>query len=103
MLNIAFATITISSPEFIMSETLSILFVFFFFQAEDGIRDKLVTGVQTCALPISCKSPARLAWGDWQTRYKSSVTEKKQFLTWTEKVFMPTVWFIRCQICSCWT
>src|SRR3989441_8243063 len=31
---------------------LSLLF-FFFFQAEDGIRDKLVTGVQTCALPIS--------------------------------------------------
>src|SRR5687767_15177935 len=28
------------------------LCVFFFFQAEDGIRDKLVTGVQTCALPI---------------------------------------------------
>src|SRR5205823_10891574 len=27
--------------------------VVFFFQAEDGIRDKLVTGVQTCALPIS--------------------------------------------------
>ena len=26
--------------------------VFFFFQAEDGIRDRLVTGVQTCALPI---------------------------------------------------
>src|SRR5207247_7089141 len=25
----------------------------FFFQAEDGIRDPLVTGVQTCALPIS--------------------------------------------------
>src|SRR5690606_33960969 len=29
------------------------LFVFFFFQAEDGIRDFHVTGVQTCALPIS--------------------------------------------------
>src|SRR2546426_3009107 len=27
--------------------------VFFFFQAEDGIRDYKVTGVQTCALPIS--------------------------------------------------
>src|SRR5207249_7112472 len=27
-------------------------FVFFFFQAEDGIRDRNVTGVQTCALPI---------------------------------------------------
>src|SRR3989441_9961122 len=31
----------------------------FFFQAEDGIRDKLVTGVQTCALPI-CKAAAAL-------------------------------------------
>src|SRR5688572_31083221 len=29
------------------------MFVFFFFQAEDGIRDLTVTGVQTCALPIS--------------------------------------------------
>src|SRR5437867_3844112 len=28
------------------------LFIFFFFQAEDGIRDRTVTGVQTCALPI---------------------------------------------------
>src|SRR5260221_5583860 len=31
---------------------------FFFFQAEDGIRDHCVTGVQTCALPIS-RSGAR--------------------------------------------
>src|SRR5690349_22134187 len=31
---------------------LVVLFVFFFFQAEDGIRDLYVTGVQTCALPI---------------------------------------------------
>ena len=31
---------------------IKILFVVFFFQAEDGIRDRLVTGVQTCALPI---------------------------------------------------
>src|SRR5205823_7760656 len=31
----------------------------FFFQAEDGIRDKLVTGVQTCALPISQGSTNR--------------------------------------------
>src|SRR5258708_29985134 len=29
------------------------MFFIFFFQAEDGIRDDLVTGVQTCALPIS--------------------------------------------------
>src|SRR5258708_11861837 len=35
----------------ILINLLSIFF-FFFFQAEDGIRDDLVTGVQTCALPI---------------------------------------------------
>src|SRR5205807_3875013 len=32
---------------------------FFFFQAEDGIRDYKVTGVQTCALPISPSLPQR--------------------------------------------
>src|SRR5205823_10170960 len=32
----------------------------FFFQAEDGIRDKLVTGVQTCALPIYLADIGRL-------------------------------------------
>src|SRR5258708_30693676 len=37
-----------------------ILAAFFFFQAEDGIRDDLVTGVQTCALPIFHDSPADL-------------------------------------------
>src|SRR6266702_7273893 len=42
----------------------------FFFQAEDGIRDGHVTGVQTCALPISAPEPDQLAdrldGGDWQ-------------------------------------
>src|SRR2546429_2738351 len=33
--------------------------MFFFFQAEDGIRDVAVTGVQTCALPISRRGEAR--------------------------------------------
>src|SRR3989475_6041337 len=42
----------------------------FFFQAEDGIRDLTVTGVQTCALPISRSATVRIAagqgfWGDW--------------------------------------
>src|SRR2546429_1164906 len=36
---------------------LYLLVFFFFFQAEDGIRDVAVTGVQTCALPISCAQP----------------------------------------------
>src|SRR5205809_1445697 len=34
-----------------------IVIFFFFFQAEDGIRDVAVTGVQTCALPISFYKP----------------------------------------------
>src|SRR5258707_2147911 len=37
------------------------IFSFFFFQAEDGIRDIGVTGVQTCALPISPISRRRRA------------------------------------------
>src|SRR5207247_6339092 len=37
-----------------------IVLVLFFFQAEDGIRDPLVTGVQTCALPISPRACARI-------------------------------------------
>src|SRR2546422_9734159 len=36
---------------------VALVWFFFFFQAEDGIRDVAVTGVQTCALPIS---PPRL-------------------------------------------
>src|SRR5207249_7653267 len=35
--------------------------IFFFFQAEDGIRDRNVTGVQTCALPIYYYSICRSA------------------------------------------
>src|SRR5699024_6587283 len=35
-----------------------ITYSFFFFQAEDGIRFRNVTGVQTCALPISARTPA---------------------------------------------
>src|SRR5690554_7689215 len=40
---------------------------FFFFQAEDGIRDADVTGVQTCALPISLPKtpPLPMAVVDW--------------------------------------
>src|SRR5438105_8782836 len=38
---------------FVFDFAFCIFFIFFFFfQAEDGIRDPLVTGVQTCALPI---------------------------------------------------
>src|SRR5437773_7135960 len=42
---------------------MSCRFFFFFFQAEDGIRDRDVTGVQTCALPIF-EPPLRLGLVD---------------------------------------
>src|SRR5947208_12616959 len=40
------------------SDTSMMFCIFFFFQAEAGIRDDLVTGVQTCALPICIRSGA---------------------------------------------
>src|SRR5712675_3263803 len=41
--------------------------VIFFFQAEDGIRDVAVTGVQTCALPITgVRTDAQEAWDKGQ-------------------------------------
>src|SRR5256885_8773563 len=40
----------------------SVVELFFFFQAEDGIRDYKVTGVQTCALPISKSQPRPLGF-----------------------------------------
>src|SRR5690606_40691446 len=48
----------------------------FFFQAEDGIRDFHVTGVQTCALPIS--AVPRLPWSAW----KSALPSKMAGLAW---------------------
>src|SRR3989454_7062649 len=63
------------------------LVVFFFFQAEDGIRDYKVTGVQTCALPILAKpappwtsSSTTSSWKDsfcpasWTRRASSTST-----------------------------
>src|SRR5258708_31603051 len=41
----------------------TLVFFVFFFQAEDGIRDDLVTGVQTCALPIWTAAEGALARG----------------------------------------
>src|SRR5687768_18239544 len=59
-LSLAALTLIISAFALKPSVTkLNIVFIFsdfFFFQAEDGIRDVAVTGVQTCALPI-CSRP----------------------------------------------
>src|SRR3989449_9023186 len=50
--------------------------VFFFFQAEDGIRDVAVTGVQTCALPIYEKAAERLVTAN--LRFVISYVKKYQ-------------------------
>src|SRR5207249_9503923 len=57
---------------------LRIALVVLFFQAEDGIRDRNVTGVQTCALPISDYEPAvhwatTLYW--WNQRHHQSIDD----------------------------
>src|SRR5699024_11497403 len=53
---------------------LTVLFVFvFFFQAEDGIRDRNVTGVQTCALPIYT---ARWLACSWRSTSRAIATSR---------------------------
>src|SRR5947208_14124205 len=51
---------------------------FFFFQAEDGIRDDLVTGVQTCALPIYPRIAQRGARGHRAGRRGNVVADHRQ-------------------------
>src|SRR6266545_7951804 len=59
-------------------------FCFFFFQAEDGIRDKLVTGVQTCALPI-CTDRYTLVRR--RTRRPFAATQPRE-ITWARVLLM---------------
>src|SRR5260370_20366091 len=52
---------------------------FFFFQAEDGIRDSSVTGVQTCALPIFTSRSAL---------YDSRSPMRYSLLRWSQRIAM---------------
>src|ERR1019366_5574774 len=55
------------------------VFFFFFFQAEDGIRDWSVTGVQTCALPISFRlETGRSIGNDWVVRHGNRFFQVKR-------------------------
>src|SRR5437016_1468251 len=58
--------------------SLRLLRVSFFFQAEDGIRDWSVTGVQTCALPISPRGDTGGAPGASHLFYTSHVSSPCQ-------------------------
>src|SRR5256885_3333704 len=77
------------------------MFVFFFFQAEDGIRDYKVTGVQTCALPISVSATFSdpgvsdgpwayaVAWGDGLPATTGSTTSQTNPITATHTYALP--------------
>src|SRR3712207_7815673 len=56
---------------------ICVLFFFFFFQAEDGIRDIGVTGVQTCALPISSAPIRFITGGISRTASKSGTIARR--------------------------
>src|SRR5437763_14537800 len=63
----------------IMRLAVVVFVLFFFFQAEDGIRDTSVTGVQTCALPILASGgttfdPGTQSFGVWV--YTDEATQK---------------------------
>src|SRR2546429_9998042 len=54
------------------------LVFFFFFQAEDGIRDVAVTGVQTCALPISWEATGSSGTEAWAELWARTVERADQ-------------------------
>src|SRR5258708_13303888 len=56
------------------------LCLFFFFQAEDGIRDDLVTGVQTCALPIYTVRPSRRMLAVPKSRFTSAGARTSEYI-----------------------
>src|SRR5207249_6968853 len=63
-----------------------VIYIIFFFQAEDGIRDRNVTGVQTCALPIWIRSTS--IWrGSWAHGAGSSLS--KSFCRRFRHMFLP--------------
>src|SRR2546425_11432237 len=64
--------------------------LFFFFQAEDGIRDKLVTGVQTCALPIWVKRGEFRLMGFGHRIYKNYDPRAKLIKRVADEVFAVT-------------
>src|SRR5699024_12200673 len=66
------------------------IYVFFFFQAEDGIRDRNVTGVQTCALPISA---------NWES-YASAISA---LLSTSRSPRSPATWHCCVKAGYCWT
>ena len=67
----------------------------FFFQAEDGIRDHCVTGVQTCALPIWLKKHA-IQQGDKKFFVSKSFEAYGGLTPLTSRISIPSFIVLRC-------
>src|SRR5690606_41206424 len=75
---------------------LFLSFLFFFFQAEDGIRDFHVTGVQTCALPIYHQDAAALLRvGELARKDRHRRVEQRGDGVLAEQVLVPLVVRVR--------
>src|SRR5688572_32587649 len=61
-----------------LASLLYYLVFFFFFQAEDGIRDLTVTGVQTCALPICGRRRKEVVGIDGEPRARGAQGQPEQ-------------------------
>src|SRR6266404_3509102 len=95
-----------------LGESRNVRHHFFFFQAEDGIRDKLVTGVQTCALPISltadalrppqsCRFPISTPFRLKTQTISRSLATTRGALKGAIRLPAPrnSVWILACQAC----
>ena len=65
------------------ADVVVVVFVVFFFQAEDGIRDSPVTGVQTCALPILANYQTALRAVTYQNTDTDNPTTSTRTVTFT--------------------
>src|SRR5207249_5594839 len=63
----------------------------FFFQAEDGIRDRNVTGVQTCALPIYCRIRAAAEAESRRRRARAATPSSSRISGATDRARGPEV------------
>src|SRR5437879_2516046 len=81
-----------------------LFFLFFFFQAEDGIRDTSVTGVQTCALPIYGKQRGNIL-GDYFDRQALPVPSAKTCGEGKDRQskFCQRGAGVSTPLCECWT
>src|SRR3712207_7569455 len=66
-------------------------YIFFFFQAEDGIRDIGVTGVQTCALPIFLAVDSFV-----NKRYKDAIDNKASDIFFTDHWLLTKLLYKTC-------